>query len=52
MYHHIMKMDPSAINNKLVIALFIKNMYNKEIHRRVTGAKNSNTLLLYLSLIR
>ena len=40
-----MKMDPSTINNKLVIVLFVKNKYNKEIHRRVTGAKNINTLL-------
>ena len=40
-----MKMDPSTINNKLVIALFIKNMYIKKIHRRVVGAKNINTLL-------
>ena len=33
------------INNKLVIVLFVKNIYNKEIHRRVVGAKNFNTLL-------
>ena len=45
MCHHSMKMDPSTINNKLVIVLFVKNMYNKEIHRRVAGAKNINTLL-------
>ena len=45
MCHHSMKMDPSMINNKLVIVLFLKNMYNKEIHRRVAGAKNINTLL-------
>ena len=38
-------MDPSIINNKLVIILFVKNMYNKEIHRSVTGAKNINTLI-------
>ena len=40
-----MKMDPSTINTKLVIVLFVKNMYNKEICRRVVGAKNINTLL-------
>ena len=45
MCHHSMKMDPSAINNKLVIILFVKNMYNKEIYRRVAGARNINTLL-------
>ena len=45
MCHHSMKMDPNTINNKLVIVLFVKNMYNKEICRRVTGAKNINTLL-------
>ena len=43
--HHSMKMDPSTINSKLVIVLFFKNMYNKEIHRRVAVAKNINTLL-------
>ena len=31
---------------KLVIVLLIKNIYNKEIHRRVAGAKNINTLLV------
>ena len=40
-----MKMDSSTINNKLVIILFVKNMYNKEIHKGVAGAKNINTLL-------
>ena len=29
MCYCIMKIDPSMINNKLVIVLFIKNMYNK-----------------------
>ena len=43
--HHSMMIDPSTINNKLVIALFIKNMYINEIHRKVAGAKNINTLL-------
>ena len=43
--HCSMKMDPNAINNKLVIILFVKNMHNKEICRRVAGAKNINTLL-------
>ena len=45
MCHCRVKMDPSMINNKLVIVLFVKNMYNKEIHRRVASAKNINTLL-------
>ena len=45
MCNHSMKMDLSMINNKLVIILFVKNMYNKEIHRRVAGVKNINTLL-------
>ena len=40
-----MKMDPSTINNKPVIVLFIKNMYNKEICRRMAGAKNIYILL-------
>ena len=40
-----MKMDPSTINKELVILLFVKNMYNKEIYRWVAGAKNINTLL-------
>ena len=39
-----MKMDPSTIN-KLLIVQVIKNMYIKEIHRRVAGAENINTLL-------
>ena len=52
MCHCSMKMDPSMINNKLVIALFVKNMYNKEIHSRVAGAKNINTLLDALSQLR
>ena len=42
---HSMMIDPSTINNKHVIVLFIENMYNEEIHRRVAGAKNVNTLL-------
>ena len=45
MCHHSIKMDPSTIKNKLVIGLFVTNMYNKEIHRGVAGAKNINTLL-------
>ena len=45
MCHHSMKMYPSTIHNKIVLVLFVKNMYNKELHRRVTGAKNINTLL-------
>ena len=38
-------MDPSTINDKLFIVLFVKNMYNKEIYRRVAGTKNINILL-------
>ena len=45
MYHISIKMHPGMINNKIVIVLFVKIMYNKEIHRRVVGAKNMNTLL-------
>ena len=45
MCHCSMKMDLSMINNKLFIVLFIENMYNKEICRRVTGNKNIHTLL-------
>ena len=33
MCHHSLIMDPSTMNNKLVIVLFVKNMYNKEIHK-------------------
>ena len=44
MCHCSIKMDPHTINNKLVIILFVKT-YNKEIHRRVAGAKNIKTLL-------
>ena len=40
------------INNNLVIILFVKNMYNKEIQRRVVGAKNINTPLDALSQLR
>ena len=35
----------STINNKLVIVLFVQNMYNREICRRVAGAKNIKTFL-------
>ena len=34
-----------SIDNKLVIMLFIKNIYNKDIRWRVAGVKNINTLL-------
>ena len=33
------------IDNKLVIVLFIKNLYNKDIRHRVAGVKNVNPLL-------
>ena len=45
MCHSSMKCDPVNINNKLVIVLFIKNLYNKDIRCRIAGAKNVNTLL-------
>ena len=45
MCHKSMKCDPSNIDNKLVIVLFIKNLYNKDIRHRVAGAKNVYTLL-------
>ena len=34
-----MKHDPANIDNKLVIVLFIKNLYDKDIRHRVAGAK-------------
>ena len=40
-----MKHDPTNIDNKPVIVLFIKNLYNKDIKHRVAGVKNVNTLL-------
>ena len=43
--HRSMKHDPMNIDNKLVIVLFIKNLYNKDIRCRVADAKNVNTLL-------
>ena len=45
MCHRSMKHDPRNIDNKLVIVLFIKNIYNKDIRHRVAGTKNGNTLL-------
>ena len=45
MCHRSMKYHPTSIDNKLVIVLFIKNLYNKDISHRVAGAKNVNTLL-------
>ena len=45
MCHCSMKIDQSMINHKLVIVLFVKNMYNKEILSGVPGAKSINTLL-------
>ena len=44
MCYQSMKMDQSTINNKLVNVLFITNVYYKEIHRRLAGAKNINIL--------
>ena len=45
MCHHSVKIDPSTINNKLVIILIVKNIYKKEIYSRVAGTKNINTPL-------
>ena len=45
MCHRSMKHDPANIDNKIVIFLFIKNLYNKDIRHRVTGAKNVDMLL-------
>ena len=44
MYYRSMKHDPTNIDKKLVIVLFIMNLYNKHIRCRVAGAKNVNTL--------
>ena len=45
MCHQSMRCDPITIDNKLIIILFIKNLYNKDIRQRVGDAKNVNTLL-------
>ena len=45
MCHQSMKHHPTTIDNKLMIILFIKNLYNKDIRQRVAGAKNVNTFL-------
>ena len=45
MCHRSMEYDLMNIDNKLVIILFIKNHYNKDIRQRVAGAKTVNTLL-------
>ena len=45
MCHQSMKHNPTTIDNKLVIILFIKNLYNKDIRKRVAGTTNVNTLL-------
>ena len=39
-----MGVDPANIPNRVIIFLFIKNLYNKDIRRRVAGAKIINTL--------
>ena len=36
--------DPAIITNRVIIFLFIKNLYNKDIQRRVVGVKVLNTL--------
>ena len=45
MCHRSMKHDHANIDDKLVIILFTKNLYNKDIRHRVVGAKNVNMLL-------
>ena len=40
-----MKHNLMYIDNILVIVLFIKGLYNKDIRHRVVVAKNVNTLL-------
>ena len=45
MCHQSMKYNSTTIDNKFVIMLFIKNLYNKDIRQRVTSVKNINTLL-------
>ena len=39
-----MGINPANIKNRAIIFLFIKNLYNKDIRRRVAGAKVINTL--------
>ena len=36
--------DPDNITNRVIIFQFVKNLYNKDIQRRVAGAKTLNTL--------
>ena len=36
--------DPANITNRVIIFLFVRNLYNKDIWRRVAGAKTLNTL--------
>ena len=43
--HQRMNHNPTTTDNKLMIILFIKNLYNKDIRQRVAGVKNFNTLL-------
>ena len=48
--------DPAKFTNRVIIFLFIKNVYNKDIRRWVTGTKTINTLadasrFAYYSLI-
>ena len=52
-----MGINPANIKNRAIIFLFIKNLYNKDIRRRVAGAKVINTLadafrLAHHSLLR
>ena len=37
--------DPANITNGVIIFLFVKNLYDKDIWRRVAGAKTLNTLV-------
>ena len=36
--------DPAIVTNRVIIFLFIKNLFNKNIRRRVAGTKAINTL--------
>ena len=36
--------DPANITNRVTMLLFIKNLYNKDIRKRLAGVKTINTL--------
>ena len=41
---NVVGVDPANITNRVIISLFIKNIYNKDIRRRVARAKAIITL--------